>query len=115
MKKDMMEYKGYFGAAHYSDDDQVFFGKLEYIRDLVSYEGVDVKSLQKAFKEAVDDYLAVCEKTGKEPERPFKGTFNIRIDPELHKRLVETATDQGITLNAYIKDVLQHAVTSDRV
>ena len=115
MKKDIMEYKGYFGSAHYSDDDQVFFGKLEYISDLVSYEGANVKSLQKAFKEAVDDYLTACEKTGKEPEKPFKGSFNIRIDPDLHKRLVETATDQGITLNAYIKDVLQQAVISDHV
>lgn len=115
MKKDMMDYKGYFGSAHYSDEDQVFFGKLEYISDLVSYEGADVKSLQKAFKEAVDDYLAACEKTGKEPEKPFKGTFNIRIDSNLHKKLVETATDQGITLNAYIKDVLQHAVTGEHV
>lgn len=113
MKKDMMEYKGYFGSAHYSDDDEVFFGKLEYIRALVSYEGMDVSSLQKAFKEAVDDYLTFCKETGKEPEKPFKGTFNIRIDPALHKKLVATAADQGVTLNSYIKDVLTHAVSND--
>ncbi len=115
MKKDIMEYRGYFGSAHYSDDDEVFFGKLEYIRALISYEGTDVSSLQKAFKEAVDDYLAFCKETGKEPEKPFKGTFNIRIDPDLHKKLVETATDHGVTLNAYIKDILTHAVSRDHV
>jgi predicted HicB family RNase H-like nuclease len=115
MKKDIMEYKGYLGSAHFSADDKVFFGKLEYIRSLISYEGADVLSLQKAFKEAVDDYLTFCEETGKEPEKPFKGTFNIRIDPDLHRKLVETAANQGVTLNAYIKNVLTHAVSSDHV
>ncbi len=114
MKKDMMEYEGYLGSAHYSDDDQVFFGKLEFISALVSYEGKDVKSLKKAFKEAVDDYLAFCKESGKEPEKPFKGSFNIRIDSDLHRKLVETATDQGVTLNTYIKDVLHHAVSGGR-
>lgn len=30
--KDMIRYKGYLGSVHYSDDDQVFYGKLEYIK-----------------------------------------------------------------------------------
>jgi predicted HicB family RNase H-like nuclease len=48
--KDLMEYKGYYGSVHYSDDDQVFHGKIEFIRSLVSYEGTDVKGLRTAFK-----------------------------------------------------------------
>ena len=47
--KDTMEYKGYFGSVHYNDDDKVFYGKLEFIRALVSYEGTDVVSLRAAF------------------------------------------------------------------
>lgn len=112
--KDMMEYKGYLGSAHYSDDDKVFYGKVEFIRALVSYEGADVKSLQKAFKEAVDDYLALCKESGKDPEKPFKGSFNVRIEPELHRKLTELATGQGMTLNAYIKNVLQHVVSDSQ-
>ena len=50
--KDMIHYKEYYGSVHYSDADQVFFGKIEYIKSLVNYEGTDAASLRKAFKEA---------------------------------------------------------------
>ena len=42
-----LEYKGYVGSVHYSDEDEVFHGKLEGLRDLVTYEGTDVRSLQE--------------------------------------------------------------------
>ena len=109
--KDTMEYRSYFGSVHYNDDDKVFYGKLEFIRALVSYEGTDVVSLRSAFEEAVDDYLEFCKETGKQPEKPFKGTFNIRIDPSLHQRLVAHAMDEGKTLNSFIKDTLEKAIS----
>ena len=109
--KDTMGYNGYFGSVHYNDDDKVFYGKLEFIRALVSYEGTDVVSLRAAFEEAVDDYLEFCKKKGKQPEKPFKGSFNLRLDPELHKRLVSNAMSGGKTLNAFVKDLLQRAVS----
>jgi len=112
--KDMMAYKGYFGSVHYNDEDKVFYGKLAFIRALVSYEGTDVVSLRTAFEEAVDDYLDLCEHTGKPPEKPFKGTFNIRIDPSLHQRLVVHAIDKGKTLNTFIKEALEKAVSDTR-
>ena len=57
--KDMMKYKNYYGSVHYSDEDKLFYGKVEFIRALVSYEGTDVTSLRKSFEEAVDDYGGV--------------------------------------------------------
>jgi len=111
--KDMMSFKGYFGSVHYSDDDRVFFGKIEFIRALVSYEGTDVDSLKRAFEEAVDDYLEMCAQAGREPEKPFKGSFNIRLDPSLHQRLVSHAMNEGKTLNAFIKSILERAVSTE--
>ena len=66
---DIMEYKGYFGSVRYSDDDEVLHGKIEFIRDLVTYEGRDAKGLKRAFREAVDDYIALCTETGARPIR----------------------------------------------
>ena len=109
--KDTMKYKGYFGSVHYNDNDKVFYGKLEFIRALVSYEGTDVVSLRAAFEEAVDEYFEFCKETGKQPEKPFKGSFNIRLDPALHQRLVSHAMDEGKTLNAFIKDILEKSTT----
>lgn len=113
--KDMMEYNGYFGSVHYNDGDKVFYGKLAFIRALVSYEGTDVVSLHSAFEEAVDDYLAFCKETSRQPEKPFKGAFNLRLDPDLHKRLVTNAMNEGKTLNAFVKDILQKALSDGPV
>ena len=74
---------------------------------LREYEGTDVKSLCKSFEEAVDDYLQTCNEQGKEPEHPFKGSFNIRVGSGLHNRIALEATKKGVTLNKYIVDVLE--------
>ena len=66
---DGMEYKGYIGSVRYSDEDEIFHGKLQGIRDLVTYEGTDVASLKRSFQEAVDEYLAECKKRGKAFQR----------------------------------------------
>jgi predicted HicB family RNase H-like nuclease len=57
---DILQYKDYNASVHFSADDEVFYGKILGINDLVSFEGSSVKELKKAFKEAVEDYLDVC-------------------------------------------------------
>jgi len=108
--KDMLKHKGYFGSVNYNSDDRIFYGKIEFIRALVSYEGQDADSLESAFFAAVDDYLATCAKLGREPEIPFKGSFNVRIAPELHERVMIAAKQQGMTLNRFISETLSQAV-----
>ena len=83
--KDMMVYKGYYGSVHYSDEDQIFHGKIEFIRSLVSYEGTDVKSLRTAFEEGVDDYLELCEEESKEPEMPFKELVKTMVNADIER------------------------------
>lgn len=109
--KDMLSHKGYFGSIHYNHDDRIFYGKVEFIRSLLSYEGKDADSLVNAFNEAVDDYLALCEEQGKAPEKPFKGSFNVRIAPELHERVVIAASQHGKSLNRFVSEALSQAVT----
>jgi len=105
--KDTMSYKGYTGSVHYSDEDRVLFGKVEYIRSLISYEGTDVDALRNAFAEAVDDYLDLCQQEGRPPEQPFSGTFNVRTGPDLHRRAAWLARAQGTTLNRVVSEALQ--------
>jgi predicted HicB family RNase H-like nuclease len=112
--KDMMEYKGYYGSVHYNHNDRVFYGKVEFIRSLVSYEGDDVESLNAAFQEAVDDYLEICKETGKLPEKPFKGTFNVRTGPELHRKAAIYATQHDKTLNAVVAEALDTYLSKEK-
>lgn len=103
---DKLKYKEFIGTVHYSNADEVFFGKIEGINDLVSFEGETVNKLKKAFKEAVEDYLFLCKETGKEVFKSFKGSFNVRLNPELHSKLFENATLEGKTLNQYVKEAI---------
>ena len=81
----IFQHKGYLGSVELSMEDEVLHGKLLYINDLVTYEGDTIPELKTAFIESVEDYISFCEKNGKSPEKPFKGSFNIRIPPELHR------------------------------
>ena len=107
----IMRYNGYCGSVEHSLEDMVLHGKILFINDLVTYEADTLPELEQAFHEEVDDYIAFCEKIGKEPEKPFKGTFNVRIDPDLHKRAAIQAEAAGITLNQLVSDAIQHELT----
>jgi predicted HicB family RNase H-like nuclease len=111
---DMIQYKDYVGSIHYSDEDQIFYGKVEYIRSLISFEGEDVASLRANFEEAIDDYLALCDQKGIEPEKPFKGSFNVRVGSQLHRQAVLFAQQQGLNLNKLVTDALE-AYLRDKV
>ncbi len=107
-----MEYKGYFGSVQYSNEDKTFHGRLEFIRALVTYEGDNVESLTQAFEEAVDDYLSLCKEQGTAPEKPFRGTFNVRPGAELHRRAVLYAREKKINLNQLISEALKKFLPS---
>ncbi|HYC05834.1 MAG TPA: type II toxin-antitoxin system HicB family antitoxin [Azospirillaceae bacterium] len=109
----MLEYKGYLGSVEYSDEDEVLHGRLEFIRDLVTYEGVDARSLKAAFHEAVDDYLELCEAEGRKPDLPLKGSFNVRPGRDLHRRAMLYARRRGINLNTVVTDALRRYLDSD--
>lgn len=104
--KNYLEYKGYRGTIQFSADDMVFFGVIQGINDLVTFEGESVEDLQRAFKETVDDYLDMCHRVGKEPEKEYKGQFNVRVSPELHKACALMAAEEGVSLNQIVEEAL---------
>ena len=69
----MLEHRGYLGSVLYSGEDETFHGRLEFIRDLVTYEANDAVGLKIAFQEAVDDYLLLCEEQKRAPDIPGEG------------------------------------------
>ena len=77
---------------------------------MVNFQSDSLESIEKEFHNAVDDYLKFCKEVGKEPEKTYKGSFNIRITPELHKKAVNTAYKLGITLNSFVEEAIGEAV-----
>ena len=106
---DTMEYKGYRGAVRYSAEDRVLHGRILGIEDVVNFEGAEVEELEKAFHEAVDDYLALCEKLGRAPDREYSGRIPLRIDAALHRRVAIAADSEAKSVNSWIADALEAA------
>ena len=81
-------------------------GRVIGIRDVISYGGQSVVELEQNFCSAVDEYLAFCERRGKVPDKPFKGSFNVRVSPELHLRAARYAEEHEMKLNAVVQTAL---------
>lgn len=105
---DMLKHKGYYGSVHFDEDELILYGKVEFIKALINYEAESAADLKSAFIEAVDDYLLMCEQENIKPDRPFKGTFNVRVGESLHEQATIAASNRGIRLNEFVKQALQH-------
>ena len=105
--KNLIEYKGYIGSIEFSQEDELFYGKVQGIRALISYEGKIAQELIEDFHDAVDSYLELCQENGKTPEKAYKGSFNIRVSPELHKKIAIYAMEHDITLNNFVEQSIE--------
>jgi len=106
-----LHYRDYVGSVEFSEEDAVFHGKVVGIKSLISFEGDSVTTLTEDFRNAVNEYLEFCSESGKEPEKPFKGSFNVRIEQELHRKAAMAANLMGISLNAYVEDAIRKTVS----
>lgn len=107
-----LEYKGYHTRIEFDSEDMILHGKIEGINDLVTFESSDATKIVEEFHSAVDDYLVFCEEVGKDPEKEYKGVFNVRVTPELHRALATVAYRSSETLNAVVETALEMFVNS---
>jgi predicted HicB family RNase H-like nuclease len=108
-----LKYLDYVASVEFSAEDEVFYGKVLGIADLISFEGQSVRELKKAFKEAVDDYLEYCRRKKKNPAKTYKGSFNIRLSAELHRLAAIRASSRHLSLNEYVNHAISYAVTHE--
>lgn len=108
-----LKYQDYTATITYSAEDEVFFGKVIGLNDLILFEGTSVAELKQAFAEAVEDYLETCKSINKSPDKAYKGSFNVRVPASLHKRAAMVASQHHITLNDFVKTALVYAVENE--
>lgn len=106
----MLEYNGYHAVVSYNAEDEVFVGEVFGITDSLNFHGSSINELKEMFVNCISNYLDVCEKAGKKPEKEYKGSFNVRIPPELHKQISMMAAQQKITLNQYVVNALNNSL-----
>ncbi|MCI6085526.1 type II toxin-antitoxin system HicB family antitoxin [Selenomonas sp.] len=113
--KNTMTYRGYVGSIEFSESDGVLFGKVLGIRSLLSYEGNTAKELVEDFHGVVDDYFNVCEAEGVEPEVAYKGSFNVRTTPDIHRRAAIYAIEHGESLNSFVMEAMEEKLAAQGV
>ncbi len=109
----MMEYKGYIAMVEFDDSVGLLHGRVMNSGDypIATFEATDVEGLRKEFHISVDEYLNACQEAGIEPQKPFSGKFNLRLGASLHQRVTAAATEDGMSLNAWIKQMLEEKVS----
>ena len=106
----MLTYKGYIGHVEFDDEADIFHGEVINTHDIITFQGKTVAEIKKAFRESINDYLAFCKERNEEPEKPFSGKFNLRIDPELHRKIYIAAKQTHVSINQWITDAIKHHV-----
>ncbi|MDO5448767.1 MAG: type II toxin-antitoxin system HicB family antitoxin [Clostridia bacterium] len=103
----LLEYNGYHAQIEVDVEDHIFVGTVIGIQDSLSFHGRTLDELEEMFKQSIDNYLEVCKKMNKEPDKEYKGSFNVRIDPSLHRQIDIEAHQEKISLNALIEKILR--------
>lgn len=102
----LIEYKGYHGTVEYSKEDDMLVGRVVGVCDVLAYHGNSVQEIQSTFQSCIDGYLEMCEEFGRKPDKEYRGSFNVRITPELHRDAVLAAEASGISLNQFVQEAI---------
>ena len=109
-----MRYKGYEAIVDFDEADRVLHGRTLGTRDVISFEADSAREIERAFHDAVDDYIEQCAETGREPDRSFSGRLILRMEPALHRDVYLEAAREGTSLNAWIVESLASMVAERR-
>ena len=104
-----MTYKGYAARIEYSDEDELFVGRVVGIRDMITLHGENVSEIRAAFREAVDFYLETCAERGEKPNKPHSGKLMLRMPIETHEAVATMAEANGKSINQWIVEILEDA------
>lgn len=108
----MKEYKGYHAIIEFDAEDNLLVGKVFGISDSLNFHATSVDQIDEMFHRCIDNYLDMCKQMGKEPNKEFKGSFNVRISPELHRNAALEAAKQKITLNQFVCNAIKKSVAN---
>lgn len=104
----MLKYKDYIAHVEFDEEAEIFHGEVLNLRDVITFQGESVKELKQALIDSVEDYLNFCKQRNEEPEKPFSGKFNVRLDPKLHREAYVAAKHAGMSLNNWIIQAIKH-------
>lgn len=108
-----LSHKGFTGSCEISLEDDCLFGRILFIEDIVTFEGQTTADIKASFIDAVDRYLTHCEKTGKAANKPYSGSFNVRVGSDLHRKAAMQAHARGLNLNEFVIQAIEAKANGD--
>lgn len=111
----LLEYRGYHAKVEYDPEDNLLVGKILGISDSLYFHAKNTTDIIVEFHNSVDNYLEVCARFGKKPDKEYSGTFNVRVSSELHKRASVRAQEDNTTLNKVVEKALEAYLATETV
>lgn len=102
-----LKYRGYHGQIEFSAEDNLFVGHVIGIQDSLNFHGSSIDEITVSFHDCIDGYLEMCKTFGREPDKEYKGSFNVRISPPLHRSAAIQAEAEGKSLNQFIQEAIE--------
>lgn len=102
----MVNHDHYTYRITWSSEDQEFIGLCAEFPSL-SYLSENRNAALEGITNLVKDILVDMEQNGEEipipiSEKSYSGKFQVRITPELHRRLAIEAAEEKVSLNRYV-------------
>lgn len=110
----ILTYKGYQGRFEYDQDADIFHGDVLHINDVVTFQGRSIDELKAALAESIEVYLEYCTRKGRPPQKPFSGSFNVRMTPDVHQQIAMRAAHDGVSLNKWVTGALAKVLNENR-
>jgi len=110
MSKNYIHYKNYIAELKLDFEEDIIVGKVVNAADIISFHGKTLKEARNAFHDVLDTYLETSKELGIEPAKPCSGKFNLRISPELHRKLNIIAKTKNKSLNDDTQELIHNGI-----
>lgn len=106
MTVDSLRYRGYTAEVRYDDEAKQYYGRVLDTRDRITFHAASPALIAPEFHTSVDEYLAYCAETGREPAAPYSGELRVRTTPERHRQIAQAAARAGKSVEAWVDEAL---------
>jgi len=107
----IMKLNGYKATIEYDPELDMFRGEILNLNGGADFYGQNPDELREEFNNSLEVFLEVCKEKGISPTKD-SGDFNVKIPPDLHRKIAKQAKIEGINVNQWITDkisqILQH-------
>ena len=106
----VLSYRGYYATVEFDSEEGLLCGSVVGMTTVCTSRWRLPPGVESAFHEAVDDYLAFLQGKREATGESYRGSFNVRINPDLHRAAALAAAVRKESLNQFVADAIAAAL-----